>query len=97
LGALRDEISRPDLFAPSRHELLQGRETETEAFLDLTKSVIDGIETKHEPAWLANVDDQTRALLEQHRLTLVISHLRGRVDELSARVICLRQEKKKEF
>jgi hypothetical protein len=73
----------PFVFAVAEHfkdELLQGnRETETEAFLDLTNSVIDGIEDKHEPAWLTHVDPDTRALIDQHRLTVVVAHLRGRI------------------
>ena len=73
----------PFVFAVAEHfkaELIQDHsEPQSEAFLDLTKSVIDGIEAKHEPAWLTHVDTETRALIDQHRSTLVVAHLRGRV------------------
>lgn len=52
-------------------------DAQSDAFLDLLKQTIDGIEAKNEPPWLAALDNETRAFIAQHRSEVVVAHLRG--------------------
>ena len=74
------------LFALAEHfreDLLNENERSSHdlAFLCLARQTIQGIEPQHEPSFLGELDASTRDVINRHRPSLVIDHLRARLSE----------------
>lgn len=56
-------------------------EPHSNAFMGLLNETLAGIESNHEPVWLARVDDAMRELIERHRSEVVVAHLKGKLTD----------------